>query len=178
NHSAALSLTILSIAILNTNQSEQAGDFFNMAKLLCAQALQEVRQSVTMLRSDCLLGNSLESAIATLIKEFQTTTAITPAVTIDIPQPVSAEISSTVYRIVQAALTNITLHSHATEVMLQITVHSYTLYIVIKDNGQGFNPAQNSTGFGILGMRERALALNGQFNLGSIAVSGRLLNSR
>ena len=161
--------------LLNTNQSEQAGDFFNTAKLLCAQALQEVRQSVTMLRSDCLLGNSLESAIATLLKEFQATTAITPAVTIDIPQPFPLEISSTVYRIVQAALTNITLHSHATEVMLQITVHSYTLYIMIKDNGQGFNPAQNSTGFGILGMRERALALNGQFNLISEPGAGCLI---
>jgi len=161
--------------LLNTNQIEQASIFLKAAKSLCAQALQEVRQSVTMLRSDCLLGNSLESAIATLIKEFQTTTAITPAITIDLPQPPSAEISSTVYRIVQAALTNVTLHSHATEVMLQITVHSHTLYIVMKDNGQGFNPAQNSTGFGILGMRERALALNGKFNLISEPGAGCLI---
>lgn len=161
--------------LLNTNQVEPAHTFFKTAKSLCAQALQEVRQSVTMLRSDCLLGNSLESAIANLLKEFQTTTAITPAVTIDLPQSPSAEISSTVYRIVQAALTNITLHSHATEVALQITVHSHTLYIVIKDNGQGFNPAQNSTGFGILGMRERTLALKGQFNLISEPGAGCLI---
>ena len=161
--------------LLNTHQTEQSGNFFKTAKLLCAQALQEVRQSVTMLRSDYLLGNSLESAISTLLKEFQTTTAITPAVTIDLPQPFSAEISATVYRIVQAALTNITRHSHATEVMLQATVHSHTLYIVIKDNGQGFNPAQNSTGFGILGMRERVLALNGQFNLISEPGAGCLI---
>jgi signal transduction histidine kinase len=161
--------------LLNTNQIEQADIFFETAKSLCAQALQEVRQSVTMLRSGCLLGNSLESAIATLIKEFQTTTAINPAVTMDLPQPLSTEISSTVYRIVQAALTNVTLHSHATEVTLQITVHNYTLYIVIKDNGQGFNPAQNSTGFGILGMRERALALNGKFNVISEPGAGCLI---
>lgn len=161
--------------LLNVNQLEQADIFFKTAKSLCAQALQEVRQSVTMLRSDCLLGNSLESAIATLLKEFQTTTAITPVVTIDLPQPFSLEISSAVYRIVQAALTNVTLHSHATAVTLQITVHSHTLYIVIKDNGQGFNPAQNSTGFGILGMRERALALNGQFNLVSEPGAGCLI---
>ncbi len=161
--------------LLNTNQIEQADIFFKTAKSLCAQALQEVRQSVTMLRSDCLLGNSLENAIATLIKEFQTTTAVTPAVTIDLPQTFSLETSATVYRIVQAALTNITLHSHATEVMLQITVHSHTLYLLIKDNGQGFNPAQNSTGFGILGMRERALALNGQFNLVSEPGAGCLI---
>jgi signal transduction histidine kinase len=161
--------------LFNTNQIEPAGRFFNTAKLLCAQALQEVRESVTMLRSDCLLGHSLESAIATLIKEFQTTTAIAPAVTIDLPQSFSLEISSTVYRIIQAALTNITIHSHATEVMLQITVHSHTLYVVIKDNGQGFYPDQNSTGFGILGMRERALALNGQFNLISEPGAGCLI---
>ncbi|MEM9809377.1 MAG: sensor histidine kinase, partial [Cyanobacteria bacterium P01_D01_bin.56] len=161
--------------LLNTNQTQEASNFFGTAKSLCAQALQEVRQSVAMLRSDCLLGNSLESAIATLIKEFQTTTAVTPVVTIDIPQLCPTEISSTVYRIVQAALTNTILHSHATEVMLQITIHSDTLYIVIKDNGKGFNPAQNSTGFGILGMRERALALNGQFNLISEPGAGCLI---
>lgn len=161
--------------LLNTNQIEEAGSFLKTAKSLCAQALQEVRQSVTMLRSDYLLGKSLESAIATLLMEFQATTAITPAVTINLPQTFSLEISSTVYRIVQAALTNIMLHSHATEVMLQITVQSYTLYIVIKDNGQGFNPAQNSTGFGILGMRERALALHGKFNLISEPGTGCLI---
>lgn len=161
--------------LLNRNQTEPAGIFLKTAKSLCAQALQEVRQSVTMLRSDCLLGNSLESEIANLIKEFQKTTAITPEVIIDLPQPFSLEISFTVYRIVQAALTNITLHSHATEVMLQITIHSHTLYIVVKDNGEGFNPAQNFTGFGILGMRERALALNGQFNLLSEPGAGCLI---
>ncbi|MEO1509327.1 MAG: ATP-binding protein [Cyanobacteria bacterium J06633_23] len=128
-----------------------------------------------MLRSGCLLGNSLESAIATLIKEFQTTTAITPAVTINLPQTVSSEINSTAYRIIQAALTNITRHSNETEMTLQINTHGGILYIVIKDNGQGFNPAENTTGFGILGMRERALALNGQFNLISEPGAGCLI---
>ena len=162
--------------LFNTNKTEESGDFFNTAKSLCAQALQEVRQSVATLRSDCLLGNSLESAITILIEELKTTTTIVPAVTIDeLPQPFSLEVSSTVYRIVQAALTNITLHSHATEVMLQMTVRSSTLYVMIKDNGQGFNPAQNSTGFGILGMRERALALGGQFNLLSEPDAGCLI---
>ena len=161
--------------LLNTNKIEQASNFFNTAKSLCAQALQEVRQSVAMLRSDCLLGNSLESAIATLLKEFKTTTTITPHISINLPQTFFSEISATVYRIVQAALTNIMLHSHATEVMLQITVQSDTLYIVLKDNGQGFNLAQNPTGFGVPGMRERTLALNGKFNLISEPGAGCLI---
>ena len=128
-----------------------------------------------MLRSNYLRDNSLESAIATLIQDFQTTTAIIPEVTIDLSQPFSLEISSTAYRIVQAALPNITRHSNAPAVTLQITTRSGMLYIVIKDNGQGFNLAQNSTGFGLLGMRERAMALNGQFNLISEPGAGCLI---
>ncbi|MEM1256615.1 MAG: sensor histidine kinase [Cyanobacteria bacterium P01_H01_bin.21] len=161
--------------LLSTHQIEPADTFFHTAKLLCAQALQEVRQSVVMLRSDYLRDNSLESAIATLIQDFQTTTAIIPEMMIDVSQPFSLEISSTAYRIVQAALTNITRHSNATAVTLQITTRSGMLYIVIKDNGQGFNLAQNSTGFGLLGMRERAMALNGQFNLISEPGAGCLI---
>ncbi|MEO0885134.1 MAG: sensor histidine kinase [Cyanobacteria bacterium J06648_10] len=161
--------------LLNTNQIGEANIFFETAKSLCAQALQEVRLSVTMLRSDWLLGNSLESAIATLIKEFQTTTAITPAITIDLPQPLSAEISSTVYRIVQAAITNIVRHSAATTASLQLTAHSQTLYLIIQDNGKGFDPTQNSTGFGLQGMQERTLAINGQFNLVSEPGAGCLI---
>ena len=163
------------LLLLNTNKTEQANSFFNAAKSLCTQGLQEVRQSVSMLRSDCLLGNSLESAIATLIKDFQTTTAIVPEVTIDIPQTLPSELSSSVYRIVQAALTNIIRHSAATEATLQLTTHARTLYLVIKDNGRGFDPDQNSTGFGLQGMRERTLNLEGQFHLFSELGAGCLI---
>ena len=163
------------LLLLDTDKTEQANSFFNTAKSLCTQALQEVRQSVSMLRSDCLLGNSLDTAIAALVKDFQTTTAIAPDVTIDIPHSLPPDLSSTLYRIVQAALTNIIRHSAATEATLQLITHSQTLYLVIKDNGQGFNSTQNSTGFGLQGMRERALALDGKFHLFSEPGSGCLI---
>ncbi|GAA6620616.1 hypothetical protein NUACC26_064320 [Scytonema sp. NUACC26] len=41
------------------------------------------------------------------------------------------------------------------------------LSLEIYDNGKGFNPYQNTTGFGIQGMRERTLALGGQFYIDS-----------
>ncbi|MDZ7955979.1 hypothetical protein [Nostoc sp. DedQUE09] len=37
----------------------------------------------------------------------------------------------------------------------------------IEDNGKGFNPTQNTTGFGLQGMRERTVALGDQLNLHS-----------
>ena len=42
-----------------------------------------------------------------------------------------------------------------------------TLHLKIEDNGQGFDPERNTTGFGLQGMRERTMALGGQFLLTS-----------
>ena len=163
------------LLLLHSARSEEAGSFFKTAKALCTQALQEVRQSVTTLRSDALSGQPLEISIATLIKNFQTATNIIPSSTVSLSQAVPIEVSSAVYRIVQEALTNITRHSAATEVTIQLVNREQTLYILIKDNGKGFNPEENSTGFGIQGMRERTMVLDGQFNLVSQLGTGCLI---
>jgi len=161
--------------LLNRNQIEQANIFFKTAKSLCVQALQEVRQSVSVLRRDCLAGQSLEEAIAALVYEFKATDTMTIDWSIDVPRSLPSELSSTLYRIVQAALTNIIRHSGATEANLQITTYNQTLYLIIKDNGRGFKPNQNSTGFGLHSMRERTLALSGQFHLFSEPDAGCLI---
>ncbi|MEL6354917.1 MAG: sensor histidine kinase [Cyanobacteria bacterium J06627_28] len=163
------------LLLLNTAKTEQAGAFFNISKSLCAQALQEVRQSVSLLRSDCLLAESLESAIAALIQELKTTTTIIPTLTINLQQSLPSELSLVVYRIIQAAVTNIVRHSEATTASLHLTTHSQTLYLIIQDNGKGFDPTQNSTGFGLQGMQERTAAINGQFNLVSEPGAGCLI---
>ncbi|MEO1683045.1 MAG: sensor histidine kinase [Cyanobacteria bacterium J06631_12] len=163
------------LVLLNQAKFEQANAFFNTAKALCVQALREVRQSVSVLRREGLSGQSLEAAIAVLVEEFKTTSTITIDGSINVPRSLPAELSFTLYRIVQAALTNIIRHSGATEATLQLTTHNQTLYLVIKDNGRGFNLTQNSTGFGLQGMRERTLALNGQFHLFSEPKAGCLL---
>lgn len=161
--------------LLNRNQSEQADLFFKTAKSLCSQALQEVRQSVSLLRRDCLDGQSLEEAIAGLVNEFKSMTTIKFDWSIDVPRSLPPELISTLYRIFQAALTNIIRHSGATEATLQVTTSTQRLYLVIKDNGQGFKPTQNSTGFGLQSMRERTLALSGQFHVFSEPGAGCLI---
>lgn len=174
----AQSIQLDSALLLLASDTEKTRSFLTQAKQLCTQALREVRQSVAMLRSDPLQEQSLENAIATLLKEFRTTTAISPDCTISLPEPLPTEINATVYRIVQEALTNITRHSSATEVTIQLMQQEQTLYLLVKDNGKGFNPLQNSTGFGLQGMRERTLALGGQFNLTSQPGKGCVITAQ
>ncbi len=171
------SLTALNIQLEGALKLWQANPvraqtFLTEAKRLGSTALQEVRQSVSTLRSDPLQGQSLEDAIASLVKEAYRATGVLPDYSINLLYPLPVEVSTTVYRIVQEALTNICKHAAATEVQIQLGVTTTALSLVIQDNGRGFRLDQNTTGFGIQGMRERAVALGGQFDIESQPAAG------
>ncbi|GAA6183311.1 sensor histidine kinase [Aliiglaciecola sp. NS0011-25] len=81
-------------------------------------------------------------------------------------ESLSDEIAIHVYRIVQECLTNVVRHANASKVEVLINKDADQVKITVTDDGQGkqFNPA----GFGLLGMRERAENLGGQFHIESI----------
>ena len=127
--------------------------FLVEAKNLSSHALQDVRHSVSTLRSDPLQGKSLSLAIAELVADVQSRTEIVYHCETDIPDRLlSNEVTSTVYRIVQEALTNTIKHSQATKVKVSLQLVADELEVKIKDNGIGFNPQENTTGFGLQGM--------------------------
>lgn len=77
------------------------------------------------------------------------------------------------YRIVQECLTNVSKHSAATEVAVELerTARGATR-LAIADNGRGFAAAGTRPGLGLLGMRERAEALGGTFKVEAAEGSG------
>ncbi|MBM2830821.1 MAG: putative methanol utilization control sensor protein moxY [Gammaproteobacteria bacterium] len=87
------------------------------------------------------------------------------------------EISISLYRIVQESLTNTVKHAHASNVDIKISLldssegtemsNGKCVELVIQDNGMGFDIKTTRRGLGLLGMRERAEALNGTFSLTS-----------
>jgi two-component system sensor histidine kinase UhpB len=89
------------------------------------------------------------------------------------------KININLYRILQESLTNIDKHANATEVDIRL-VRSGTdnkkyfpnqIYLTIHDDGVGFDLNVVTTGMGLLGMRERAEALGGEFVVQS-AING------
>jgi signal transduction histidine kinase len=142
------------------------------AKQLGAEALLEVRKSISVLRSNPLQGKSLEFALEKLLQDFQHTTGIQVSDDIHLPQSLSADVNTTLYRIVQESLTNIYKHAQASTVDVALQQQAGRIHLAIADNGKGFNPTQNTTGFGLQGMRERAAALGGQLDIASQLGSG------
>ena len=82
------------------------------------------------------------------------------------------ELETAVYRIVQEALTNASKHGRAGRASVEIREDETTVYLTIRDDGAGFDPTVETTGFGLLGMRERVELLNGTFRIDSTPGEG------
>ena len=70
-----------------------------------------------------------------------------------------------IYRVVQQALDNIVEHAQASQVLIEFGEENGRIHFQIKDNGQGFNPAQNNTGFGLHSMKARVEMFGGQLTI-------------
>jgi signal transduction histidine kinase len=161
----ALNLHLEMAIKLAQSQPDRARDILLEAKRLGALSLQEVRQSVSTLRADPLQGVPLGNAIEQLATNFETTTHIRPECIIDLPLHLSREVATTIYRLVQESLTNITKYARASQVEINIQTQGNSLELQITDNGCGFEPSKNTTGFGLQGMQERVLSVRGQFQI-------------
>jgi two-component system sensor histidine kinase UhpB len=83
-------------------------------------------------------------------------------------------INITVYRIVQECLTNIARHAAATRSDVDVArcndpQHGDVVKVSVRDNGKGFTQQRErgATRFGLIGMRERVQALDGEFRIDS-----------
>jgi signal transduction histidine kinase len=159
----ALNLHLEMALKLSQIKPEKSREVLAEAKRLGSIALNDVRLSVSAMRSDPLQNQDLSTAIQKLADEFEFSNNIRPLCNLDamphLPQP----IATTIYRIVQEALTNISKYAQASEVQIEIYRRPTELELRIIDNGQGFIPTNNVSGFGLQGMQERVLSLQGRF---------------
>jgi signal transduction histidine kinase len=91
----------------------------------------------------------------------------------------SNEVRTTIYRIIQEGLTNISRHAtNATQVSIIIGVSESTLHLTIEDNGQGFDHTALSSRLGLAGMRERLLLVGGVLKIESAPNIGTTVFAR
>ena len=99
-------------------------------------------------------------------------------VMLDAPDEIilSASIGGEVSWIVREALQNVLRHSESRTAKITINIHD-VLYMSIQDDGKGFDTHTFVEGrYGLRGMRERVLALGGEFNIESNAGRGTILS--
>jgi two-component system, NarL family, sensor histidine kinase UhpB len=87
------------------------------------------------------------------------------------------ELAISAYRIIQEALSNVMKHAqaHSVQVELNLSETDRLLEIEIADDGEGFDPASAAAGIGIIGMRERVVALDGSISFQTAPGEGTIV---
>ncbi len=131
--------------------------------------MRKLRDLIAELRPAALDDLGLGPAIESLANRQASIGDFAVEVKLELnPQRRLARDTETVtYRIVQEALSNVVKHAGARSVTLQVKQLPDRVELSVDDDGRGFEPDQIHEGFGLLGMRERALLVGGTLSVTS-----------
>ena len=164
-HASSLMRTAASLEP-NTDALRRHGD----AILEQINALQQFnRRVLERLRPVGLAELGLNEAIGALLRLWsESHPGVVIETTISEPLGETGETAQlTIYRIIQEALTNVFRHAGATHVGISVTpAPARQVAVSIRDNGAGL-PIDHKQGLGMIGMRERVLALGGTMSVAS-----------
>jgi signal transduction histidine kinase len=141
------------------------------AQNLTQEALADVRKSVGALRSLPSDNRSLHELLNSLLAECNQASIRADLTIAGEPYHLKPQIELTIYRAAQEGLNNVRKHSGANQVSVILDYHDKTrVRLEIADNGHG---AQNSSsGYGLLGLRERTQLLGGKMSTESVPGTG------
>jgi signal transduction histidine kinase len=151
----------------------------NLAKAqnLLAEVDVEMRRVIYDLHPPVLDMMGLVVAMKRYASTFATTFDIECQVHVQgIPRRLAKEIEIGIYRIIQAALQNVTSHAKASQAHVSFKFGSNSFQVIIADNGEGFEPkiALETPGdhLGLLGMKERAEGMGAKLTVISSSSAG------
>jgi signal transduction histidine kinase len=124
--------------------------------------IENLRTLITELRPAALDELGLEPALDSLTRRMATVEGLELELDVDVGGRLDRELETTVYRLVQEALTNIAKHARADRVSVRVELDFDALGVEIRDDGRGFDPQSPADGFGLLGMRERVTLAGGE----------------
>jgi signal transduction histidine kinase len=149
---ASLGLS-LDMALIQGVDQREMNDHLNTLRDRVAGLVDEVRSTVTDLRSEP------STSLVTRLQHLRSILNTSMEVEIDLDErrPVRPSISDNVYGIIGEAIRNATNHSNGDRVTVRGWVDFERGRVVVLDDGTGFDPAVVPTGhFGLIGMSERA----------------------
>ena len=171
-------LRVLLAGARRSGEGERMSAAIDSALEQITTAIGDLRSLITELRPAALDELGAKPALETLVAGVMRQTDIEIELEIELAESRHApEIESTVYRIVQEALHNVAKHAAATRVAVRVSDRDGEISLLVRDNGRGFDAQQRSSGFGLLGMRERLALVGGTFALESSPGNGTVVRA-
>jgi signal transduction histidine kinase len=132
------------------------------ARRLLRKCIDEARQMISGLRPPIIDEQGVAGAVDYLVSEFNAR-GMAIRLMHDMPaERLFPDLETTIFRIVQEALTNVERHSHSKQAEVYVGQRDGTIRIEVRDWGNGFDPEAVADGhFGLEGIRERARLAGG-----------------
>jgi signal transduction histidine kinase len=173
----------LTSILLGLRAVEDAGGPDDVGKALAGlrelvvATLQDVRRLAVQLRPKVLDDFGLVAALERLTQTFSEASGVRVDLEARLGETrLPAEVETTLYRIVQEALTNVVKHAGAASVSILLVRRDAAAMLVIEDDGQGFAVADlREDGLGLAGMRERVALHDGRLTIESRPGGGTTL---
>lgn len=135
-----------------------------------------IRTMALLLRPSMLDDLGLIPALEWQARDFSKRTGIFAEVEAgEIPEDLSDEQNTCIFRIVQEALNNALKHAEPQSARIRLHSAGATISLSIEDDGRGFTP-QEHRGLGLIGMQERVEKLGGEFKVDSRPGKGTLIS--
>jgi len=158
---------------------EEARDRLKEVRALGKQTLGEVRDLAWELRPTVLDDLGLAAALDNYVGRCEQRFGfeVDWCMTRRWPARLPHEMETTLYRIIQEALTNVARHAEAGQVSLVLDQRQDEIQVIVEDDGRGFDvegvlSRSERPALGILGMKERAGLLGGTLELESVPGKG------
>ncbi len=144
-------------------------------------AAGSVRELSSRLRPPLLDDLGLVAAIEWQAQQFSSHTRI--PCELDLSEgklTLETDRATAVFRVLQEALTNVTRHAEAKHVSISLEATDEGISMVVRDDGKGITDAElvGSQSLGLVGMRERALALGGEVKVCRVVDGGTAVTLR
>jgi signal transduction histidine kinase len=165
-------LRVLLSSALRRGDPERGQQAMQEAVEHIEREIENLRAIITELRPAALDELGLRTAIEALLDRHREQGALKIDGEIALPEPngeggLDAELESTVYRILQEALTNVVKHARAENVRVRAAESDGELQVEIQDDGVGFDTSVRGEGFGVAGMHERVTLAGGTLSIDS-----------
>ena len=141
---------------------------------LVEDALKHTRSLTASLHPHMLEDLGLEAAVKWQVEKFGPNNLEETKVNIRI-KPARGDPAKELvaYRVIQESLTNVTRHSNAKHMKIDLQTHDGMLHLSVADDGDGFEAGhsrfnlRHPTPLGIASMQERVVEVGGQFTIAS-----------
>lgn len=127
-----------------------------------------LRAIINDLRPSLLDDLGLAPAIEALLDRRRATgLEISSEVALGSAERLDPGLETTVYRLLQEALTNVAKHARAGSVRVSVRMTDSDVLLEVQDDGVGFDSGERASGFGLPGMRERVYLAGGRLEVQS-----------